>query len=154
MKTNKYILIAVLILTCNIGFSQEADRKKPNVEEMHLRKFQFIVEKAQLTQNEIITVKPIFMEYENIIWKQHKQNYEIFKNKKKNQIENNINYEELNDNYVDFEVKQAQLFKNYHLKLRKVLQPETLFKYYKSEREFKRNLLQGMQDHNQHKNHQ
>ena len=94
------------------------------------------------------------MEYENIIWKQHKQNYEIFKNKKKDQVDNNINYEELNDNYVDFEVKQAQLFKNYHLKLRKVLQPETLFKYYKSEREFKRNLLQGMQDHNQHKNRQ
>jgi hypothetical protein len=153
MKTNKYILFAVLIFTYNVGFSQEPD-KKPNVEEMHLQKFQFIVEKAQLTPSEIITVKPIFMEYENIIWKQHKQNYEIFKNNKKNELNNNTNYAELNDNYVDFEVNQAQLFKNYHLKLRKLLQPETLFKYYKSEREFKRKLLQGMQDHNQLKNRQ
>ena len=65
MKTNKYIIIAVLILTCNVGFTQEADRKRPNVEEMHLRKFQFIVEKAQLTQSEIITVKP--MQLNNVV---------------------------------------------------------------------------------------
>jgi hypothetical protein len=45
---------------------------------------------------------------------------------------------------VESEVKQSQLFKSYHLQLRKVLQPETLFKYYKAEREFKRKLLQGM----------
>jgi diacylglycerol kinase family enzyme len=144
----------VLILTCNVGFTQEADRKRPNVEEMHLQKFEFIVNKAHLSSDEATIVKPIFMEYENIIWKQHKQNYEIFKNNRNNKVDNIINYAELNDNYVDFEVKQAQQFKNYHLKLRKLLQPETLFKFYRAEREFKRKLLKDMQDHNQRKNRQ
>ena len=38
------------------------------------------------------------------------------------------------------------MLKSYHLQLRRLLAPETLFRYYHAEREFKRKLLQDMQD--------
>ena len=60
------------------------------------------------------------------------------------------NYSQLNDQYLELEINQAQLFKNYHLKLRKILSPETLFDYYKAERAFKRKLLHEMPNMPQH----
>ena len=121
--------------------------KSPNVDDMHSQKWQFMVEKAQLSPTDIAKVQPVFMQYEKTMWCQHQQNRDFFKKNFKK--DNNVkpNYAELNDRYVEMEVKQSQMFKNYHLQLRKLLSPETLFRYYHAEREFKRKLLQDMQDH-------
>ena len=113
---------------------------------MQNQKSQFLVFQAQLNPDDIAKVQPIFMSYEKTVWELHKQNREFFKSAMKDAKKTTPNYAELNDRYVDFEFKEAQLFKTYHGQLRKVLQPETLFKYYKAEREFKRKLLQDFQD--------
>ncbi|MFT3751967.1 MAG: hypothetical protein QM800_03510 [Paludibacter sp.] len=118
----------------------------PRIEEMHNHKWEFLVEEAQLSSDEIDRVKPVFMNYEKTVWELHRQNREFFKSAMKNAKKVKPNFAELNDRYVDFEFKQAQLFKNYHMQLRKLLPAETLFKYYKAEREFKRKLLQDFQD--------
>ena len=149
MKTIKHNLFVVFLFLSAIINAQE-NTNAPKVEEMHLRKWNFMVEQAQLTQSEVDVVQPIFMEYEKSLWSQHQQNSEFFKMGKKSMRNNKPNFAEMNDRYVEFEVKQSQLFKSYHLQLRKVLQPETLFKYYKAEREFKRKLLQGMKERNLH----
>ncbi len=146
MKTIKNNLCVVFIFFYVIINAQETTNI-PRVEEMHIRKLNFLVEQAQLTQSEIVLVRPIFMVYEKSIWSQHQQNREFFKMEKKSLKSGKPNFAELNDRYVEFELKQAQLFKNYHLQLRKVLQPITLFKYYKAEREFKSKLLQDMKGH-------
>jgi len=145
MKTSKYLLISLFVLVGSVAFAQDDD-KFPRIEEMHNRKWQFLVTQAQLTPDDIAKVQPIFMEYEKAVWSLHKQNHEFFRLGRKGVGNVNPNYAEMNDKYVDFELKQAQLFKNYHLQLRKLLDPETLFKYYKADREFKRKLLQDFQD--------
>ena len=151
MKKNNFIVLGILLLISNIGLAQEFE-KRPKVDEMHIQKFQFLVEQAQLTPDEATLVNPIFMDYEKVMWTQHKQNFELFKSLRDHEADVKPNFAEMNDNYVEFEIKQAQLFKNYHLRLRKILKPETLFHYYKAERDFKRRLLKGMQDHKDPKN--
>lgn len=124
--------------------------KSSKLEEFHGRKWQFLMDQSKLSPSEIILVKPVFMEYENAVWKQHRKNREFFKaahNKDKNV---QVNYAELNDRYAEVEIMQAQQFKNYHLKLRKLLSPETLYNYYKAEREFKRKLLQEFPGRSHH----
>jgi hypothetical protein len=143
MKTKKQILLGILIFTSAVMYSEDAG-KRPGVDEMHTRKWQFIVEQAQLTQKEADAVGPIFMEYEKTVWNQHEKNRDFFKSANKKNGNDKPNYSALNDRYAEIELIQGQLFKNYHLKLRKHLQPETLFRYYKAEREFKRKLLQEM----------
>ena len=145
MKTIKYLLVGLFVMMGHFMQAQDND-KLPKIEEMHNQKWQFLVTQAQLSADDIAKVQPVFMSYEKSIWDLHRQNHELFKSAMKDAKKTKPNYAELNDSYVDFEFKQAQLFKNYHCQLRKLLQPETLFNYYKAEREFKRKLLQDFQD--------
>jgi len=146
MKKLKYKLLFLMVFISSLLIAQE-NQPFPKVEEMHNRKWQFLVEKAKLSPKDIDAVQPIFMEYEKALWSFHAKNGEFFKSLRNRKNDPTVNYSEINDRYAEIEVTQAQMFKNYHLKLRKVLAPETLFKYYKAEREFKRTLLQNLQDH-------
>jgi len=122
----------------------------PKVEEMHDQKWQFMVDKAKLSPKEIEAVQPVFMEYEKAVWSQHEKNRDFFRSVKKMEGNTKPPYEEMNNRYAEADLIQGQLFKSYHLKLRKILQPEVLFRYYRAEREFKRKLLQDMQEHQRH----
>ena len=146
MKTIRYKLFFFLAFFCLVLSAQE-NKPFPKVEEMHNRKWQFIVEKAKLTQAETDAVLPVFMEFEKALWDFHGKNGEFFRSIKAKLRDSNVNYSDINDRYVEMGITQAQMFKNYHLKLRKLLPPETLFRYYKAERDFKRELLHDLKDH-------
>jgi hypothetical protein len=143
MKTIRNTFLLLLFFTTSIIEAQEV-RVAPKVNEMHAQKWQYIVENAQLTQTEIDAVQPIFIEYEKSVWSQHDKKRDFFKSVQQLEKKSTPNYSQLNDQYLELEIKQAQLFKTYHLKLRKLLSPETLFNYYKAERAFKRKLLNEM----------
>ena len=150
MKLMKYAFIGLMMVLSSTITAQDNNDRNARIEEMHERKWQSLITQAQLSPREIEAVKPVFMQYEQMVWKQHQENREFFKSALKNAKNSKPNYAELNDRYVENEFKEAQQFKNYHFQLRKLLQPETLFKYYKAEREFKRKLLQDFQEHRQH----
>jgi len=144
MKTLKKSMLLICIMLSAV-LNAQGNFKNSKVEEIHQKKWQYLVEQAELSPSEIELVKPVFLEYENAIWNQHEKNREFFKSSLLNKSVK-PNYAEMNDRYAEVEYIQGQLFKNYHLKLRKLLTAETLFKYYKAEREFKRKLLQNLPD--------
>jgi hypothetical protein len=146
MKLIKYALFGMLIFLSSTVFAQD-NRKFPGIDELHAHKWQSLIAQAQLSPKDAEAVQPVFMEYEKALWKLHQDNRNFFHSAMKNAKNNKPNFTELNDRYVDNEFQEAKLLKNYHLKLRKLLQPETLFKYYNADREFKRILLQEFQDH-------
>ena len=139
MKPLKYYLLAALLVSLNVIQAQE--RKPFSPEEMHLKKWDYLVETAGLSSKESESVKPIFVKYENNVWELHKKNRSARREK-------NVqpNYEELNEKYIEREVKQAELLKAYHSELKKVLSPETLHNYYRAENSYKRNLILEMQN--------
>ena len=139
MKTRNSI-IAIFVLLSNLVIAQGYQKDK-NVEQMHEQKWQYIVGQSKLNTAQINAVYPIFLDYENTMWKQHLKNREFYQSVHNNDKETKPNYQALNDRYADSELLQAQQFKIYHLKLRKILDSETLFNYYKAERDFKRKLL-------------
>lgn len=149
MKKIKYKLLFLMVLVSSSLIAGE-NQPFPKVEEMHNRKWQFLTVKSELSPKEIEAVYPIFMEYEKTMWNFHTKNRDFFQSLRNMQGDQKLNYSEINDRYAEIELTQAQLFKAYHLKLRKVLSPETLFKYYRAEREFKRNLLQNIPNHREH----
>jgi hypothetical protein len=149
MKMMKYKLLGFLFMFSGIIYASDADNPS-QIDEMHLQKWKILVSEAQLTPKEIELVQPVFMEYENAVWALHKKNREFFKAAFKDLKKVKPNFAELNDRYANYDFQDAQLFKNYHSKLRKLLQPETLFKYYHAEREFKRKLLRDFHDHGPH----
>ena len=152
MKLIKYCILFLLAFLNTTAFAQD-NTKFPKIEDLHERKWQILITQAQLSPKEAENVKPVFIEHENLVWKLHQGNHEFFKSALKNAKNVKPNYAALNDRYIDNEFKEAQLSKIYHIKLRKILDPETLFRYYKAERDFKRKLLHDLQDHKTHDNH-
>jgi len=152
MKLIKQNLLVMLVFLSTIAFAQDHN-KFSKIEEFHERKWQALITQAQLSPKEAEDVKPVFIEHENLTWKLHQENREFFKSALKNAKTVKPNYAALNDRYIDNEYKEAQLSKIYHLKLRKILDSETLFRYYKAEREFKRKLLHDIQDRRQAEKH-
>lgn len=144
MKDSKYILVGLFLLVVSTLLAQDQDRSS-KIEEMHASKWQFLVTKSLLSSEDVVKVQPIFMAYEKSVWNLHQKNRDFFRSAMKNSNKEKRNFAELNDMFVDLEFKQALLFRNYHMQLRKVMQPETLFNYYRAEREFKRKLLQDFQ---------
>jgi len=122
----------------------QENRPFPKVEDMHNRKWQFLATKAQLSQKETDAVQPIFMDYEKGLWEFHSKTGEFFKSLMKKMNDHTINYVEVNDKIAETKVTEAMMFKNYHLKLKRILSPEKLFKYYGAENEYKKSLLQNL----------
>ena len=146
MKTIKCIIWTILILlSANIN-AQDIDRSS-NVDNMHSQKWQFLVDKAQLAPTDIAKVQPVFLQYEKSMWLQHQQNRDFLRQNFKKDKNIKPDFAKWNDRYVEMEVKQSSLLKGYHLQLRRLMTPEKLFRYYLAERDFKRKLLQDMQDH-------
>lgn len=144
MKNIKTLFFVLLLLSC---FSVQAQRKMrqfPNVTEMHEHKWKAITGQVKLTPEEMSAVKPIFLEYEQAVWKIHQERRDAIMDFNKNKRKADIDYNSLNNKYVNFEIKQALLLRAYHLRLKKILKPETLFNYYRAERMFKRKLLRNM----------
>ena len=146
MKLVKFALIGLILFLSGIANAQDHDNSS-KIDEMHSLKWQTLATEAHLTPKDIEVVQPVFMEYEKSMWNMHKQNHDFFKSALKNAKKVTPNYADLNDRYVENLFKEAQMFRSYHLQLRKLLSPETLFKYYKAEREYKRKLLQEYQEH-------
>ena len=144
MKNINYYLLSILMFLSFTTQAQSQTRVCPNVDEMHERKWQFMMREVSLSPAEAYAVKPIFLNYEKSRWDFHKKNRNYFRKAGDGKKNTEINYAEMNDRAVNEEIIQAQLLRSYHLKLRKLLKPETLFHYYQAERKFKRNLLHNM----------
>ena len=142
MKAKYLILSLFVMIVLNVQAQQRPPH--PQIEDMHNTKWEEINAKVKLSEQEKTAVYPVFQAYEKAVWDLSKQNREMFKavrDKKEGVV---LNYEEINNKYIEQEVKLADLLKQYHAKLSKLLPPETLYNYYRAERIYKRQLLQNM----------
>ncbi len=136
----KLITGLLLVLMSFASADAQNRRGRFDVKELHEKKWQFIVSEVTLSQAESNAVKPVFMDYQNSIWELHKQTRELFRESKNGNLTEK-EYNDLNSKMINLEIKRSQYLREYHLKLRKLLKPETLFNYYKAEKSFERQLL-------------
>jgi hypothetical protein len=136
-------MIAILLFVSSYTVAQEL-KPRHSVEEIQQMKWKMIVEATKMSAKDVELIQPIFLEHEKSKWQLHQQKRMFFKTEQQKDGEDNLNYAQLNDQYVEFEVKEAELVKKYHSQLKKLLSPQSLYVYYKAEREFKRKLLDDM----------
>ncbi len=134
-----YILFFILFFTTQL-FAQ----RNMKVDEMHNRKWEFIVEKAKLTEIQTEKLKPLFIEYESGVWKlMDSQRYEYHKFRNNTTSKTVAEYEKLNEQYVLVEVQKARLLENYYFSLKKQLPPEKIFNFFSAERSFRKELIKN-----------
>ena len=140
----RYLLMTLLF----VAFMLQAqdNKNRPKVDEMHARKWQYMVEQAKLSSQVAAKVQPVFMEYEKAVWSLMEQNKDFFKKfKEDKKSQTKPDYEGMNDRFVNIDIQKAQLFKNYYLKLKKILPAEKIFDFFNAERSFRKELIKDWQ---------
>jgi hypothetical protein len=143
MKKNNLIFFLLFFIATDYCCAQQPV-PYARIEQMHARKWNYLIEQAKLLQKEGDLIQPFFIEYEKAIWSLHEQKRTFFNTVKLDDANVDINYSKLNDQYIDFVLKESTLLKNYHSQLKKNLKPQTLYNYYQAESEFKKHLLHSM----------
>lgn len=138
-----YILISLIAFSSGSLFAQQQRSKHPDPDKMHEKKWEFMKEKSGMTAQQAEAVKPVFMDYEKSVWKLHESSHAL---RKESRGKDKPDFEKLNDDYIRLETEQANMLKAYHEKLKKLLQPESLFNYYRAERAYKRQMVYEIQD--------
>jgi hypothetical protein len=142
----KYTILLFSLLLSGFVFSQEPEM--PSVEELHARKWGYLVEKAKLSPAETARIKPIFMEFEKAVWRNAELNKEFFREFYKNKNNRSeSDYQKMNDMLINSEIQKAHLVKVYYSKLKKQLSAETIYKYFNAERSFRRELIDNWPKH-------
>jgi len=142
------ILLSIFCVTLSVTAQTPG-----SIEEVHARKWQYMVDKANLSPQQASKVQPIFMEYEKAVWKLNERSKNSFRKyrdaKKNNQT---MDYREINESIINMDIQKAQLLKNYYLKLKKVLSDESIFNYLNAERMFRKELMKGWQERGMQRN--
>ena len=140
LKIVKYFAIVVLIISyANSIYGQPGEERKQKIE---AQKATYITNQINLTPEEAQKFWPFYNEYQL-------KKEELQKAKRLSMQEyriGSINMEEsemekIIDGYIDIQVKEAELLKEYHEKYKTVLPIEKVIKLYQAENQFKQFLL-------------
>lgn len=148
MKKITTFLILTLIMT---GLTAQAEQSKDDLrkqrwEEMKTKRAAFYSEHIGLTTEEAQAFWPVYNELQEKKSKLHRTMSAQYRNAKKDANGKKIiDYAKACDDMINLRVQETTLEKVYHQKLKKILTPEKLFKYYRAEREWANKLLQDLE---------
>lgn len=141
MKTT--VFITALLLICvvfNKALAQE------DIEKIRAKKIAFITQTIELTVEEAQIFWPVYNEYEQKLETLKIERRETMRELVKGH--NTLSDEEitvLSDQFIDFDVKEAKLKREYHEKYKSVLHIKKVIKLYKAENQFKKQVLREIQ---------
>jgi hypothetical protein len=141
-----YLLIPALI------FMTDLSAQNPNLERLNTYKIGFITKRLNLTSQEAEKFWPIYNEFQDKKNKIQRERVEI--NRNFNQNELNMSDREMSDaaeRIVSLEMREAELAREFHDKLKTVLPPVKILRLYQAENQYRMQLLKELQEKNKAK---
>ncbi len=143
MKNLKQPLIALLIFFTSSSFAQENKR----MDKVEAIKIGFITERLNLTPEEAKIFWPVYNKYQDEL-------ETVRKSRRENLINAKMNFDEMTDKEVDKAIEtqiasrqnELDLLKKYHPQFKQVLPIKKVAKLYRAEEDFKRKLLDMIQE--------
>jgi hypothetical protein len=149
MKRSKCMCASVLFFLSASVFSQPQEPVREKVESM---KVGFLTERLNLTSEEAKVFWPVYNKYEDDLEMLRKSRRENLMNAKKNFDEmSDRDIEKAVDNEIAFRQSELDLLKKYHPQFKQVLPIKKIAKLYRAEEDFKRKLLDMIQEKREHK---
>lgn len=142
---NRHFYLALLIFSSVMLFAQPGSNRTSK-ENVFARKWDFLSTQVALNAVDEAKVHSLFLEYEEQIWQLYAGNREIFRIQRRRQPQQKVDFETINDAMVEAELTKARLQKEYYLKLKKVLDAETINKLFHAEKAYQRQLVQRIPD--------
>jgi hypothetical protein len=141
----KRIIIFLLIMSTFPVIRSSA--QNTNMEKLNDYKIGFFTKKLNLTSEEAEKFWPVYNNYQS--QRNQIQLEKIRLNRNFNQNESTLNdkqLEEMGDKYVDCLVQESTLAVTFHKKLKEVLPPVKVIRYYQAENQYKIQLLNELQN--------
>jgi len=143
MKNIKSILVLLLLFS----FAAVAQKERPMRDKVEAFKVGFITDRLNLTPEEAKTFWPVYNKYQDEL--------EVLrKSRRENLVNAKMNFDEMTDKdiekVIDNELASRQseldLLKKYHPQFKQVLPMRKVAKLYRAEEDFKRKLLDMIQE--------
>ena len=139
----KYILSSLLVILVSfLSFAQNGKQCLQHREMIKAKRVAFITESLNLSVKDAQAFWPIFNDYSNNLEalrvKKHTQMKNVYLNSKSLTEKE---YQNFLNQYIYFIEEETRLKKDYQEKLSKVLSAKQIFLLYKSEKDFKRQLM-------------
>jgi hypothetical protein len=145
----KYILLIIFGFFVTGLFSQNTKSQNSHQqrwEEMRAKRAVFYAEQIGFTTEEAQRFWPVFNELQGKKDALHKKSFAQFRNAKRDNKGNRIiDYSKVTDEIINMKVQEAVLDKSYHLRFKRILSPEKLFRYYNAERKWAGQLLKDIE---------
>lgn len=150
MNKIKIYTFLLLVSTANFVLAQNNIQQKR--EQVKAQKVAFITDKLNLDAEAAQKFWPIYNEYMDEKETISNKKRELMQNMSDNQ--NSLSeeeFEKMGDEFIDLNLKESELAKEYHYKYKEALTPSQILKLYKAENQFKQFLIkqirerQGMQ---------
>jgi hypothetical protein len=142
MKRSILLILIAISLPAFRTFAQESDNERLNA-----FKIGFFTKRLELSTDEAEKFWPVYNEYQNL--KNQVQAEKIKLVRYFNQNENslsNAQVTEIGDKLAATIVKESELAANFHNKLREVLPPKKVIRFYQAENQYKIQLLNELQN--------
>lgn len=151
MKNLKKLLFAILFFLSSLSFAQE---HKPVREKVEAMKVGFLTERLNLTPEEAKVFWPVYNKYQNEL-------ETVRKSRRENLINAKMNFDEMSDKEVEKVIEseissrqsELDLLKKFHPQFKQVLPIKKVAKLYRAEEDFKRKLLDMIQERRGDKKH-
>lgn len=142
----KRLMILFAFMACM--FSQAWPTEGCNQHKMTLEEFQakhraFLIEKAELTQQEADKFFPLYEELNKQKKEISDESWKMLRKGKKDDLSEK-EYEEIMQSYYDARIKTDCLEKEYYEKFKKILSPNKLYRILKAEMRFQREMVKNM----------
>ena len=142
MKKIVFVLVIMLIMPFVKSTAQN-----PNLEKLNNYKIGFFTKKLNLTSEEAEKFWPVYNDYQS--QRNQIQLEKVKINRNFNQNESSLSdkqLDEMGDKFVDYMVQESALAVAFHKKLKEVLPPVKVIRYYQAENQYKVQLLNELQN--------
>lgn len=135
--------VSILLLISNL----KSEAQDTNLEKLNNYKIGFFTKKLDLTSEEAVKFWPVYNEFQS---QRNSIQLEKMKlNRNFNQNGSSLSdkqLSEMGDKYVDLLVQESNLSVEFHKKLKDVLPPAKVIRYYQAETQYKIQLLNELQN--------
>lgn len=150
MKNSRIALLAILLVS---GLSTFAQNKKPARDRVEAMKIGFMTDRLNLTPDEAKAFWPVYNSYSDELQKLRKGRRENIINARDNFDEmNDADLEKTVDNEIIFRQSELEILKKYHPQFKSILPIRKVARLYKAEEDFKRKLLDMIQERREERN--
>jgi Skp family chaperone for outer membrane proteins len=148
MKTFKTILVTTLVIVSSFALAQPRRMmKEDRKDEIESMKIGYLTKRLNLSPDEAKSFWPVYNQYQNELQTLRKSRKAEVKDAKPDFMEmNDKDVEKLVDNEIVFRQNELDIMKKYHSQLKQVLPIKKVAILYRTEDDFKRELLKRIQE--------